>query len=138
MTENGFLSIAARECDVVISWCVYFSPLNKPAGCQCGNMGLRLGGRGGVLFSPRGLAHLLFVELAEDQHQLQPRLSFCTAVVFVVERLKSSLGTLTCLNSEENFRSEIRHTFEFFYYYQPQEVPRGQEHLGPLRPCEYL
>ena len=38
---------------------------------------------------------------------MPPRLPFCMAVVFMVERLKNSPGSLTCCNSEENFCLEI-------------------------------
>ena len=75
------------------------------------------GWREGSVFSS-GLKHLLFVELAEDQRQMPPQLSFCMAVVLMVERQKNFPGSLTCCNSEENFcleiGSEIRHTFAFF------------------------
>ena len=100
---------------------MYFSLLNKPAGCvrrEPVNSLHSVQQHSRVLFSPGGLEHLFFVEVAEDQRQTPPRLSFCMAVVFMVERRKNFPGSLTCCNSEENFRleigSEIRHTFAFF------------------------
>ena len=100
---------------------MHFLPLKKSAGYVCSKTVNSLHSvqqRSGVLSSPGGLEHLLFVESAEDQRQMPPRLSFCMAVVFVVERLKNSPGLLTSCNCEENFRLEIgsviRHTFAFF------------------------
>lgn len=100
---------------------MHFLPLKKPAGRVCSKIVNSLHSvqqHSRVLFSPGGLEHLFFVEVAEDQRQTLPRLSFCMAVVFMGERLKNSPGSLTSCNCEENFRleigSEIRHTFAFF------------------------